>query len=131
MGIINNDAMMLNSGLNLPGLLLTFEPPNTMMPAPITMSYNVNPGGDKTYFANAILYIFASQTAKDQGLTPIETRSISIPVDPSTVYEVLYSSLKEEYPNCVVIDADNSASGAETSSQPSEPPVDTSSAPSS
>lgn len=100
MGIINHDKMPLKSGLDLPGCYLSFVPgPQSMISTAITMTCNTDMQGDRTYFANATLFIYADKDKKSAGNEPLETKQVSIPVDPGVVYAVLYDSLTKAYPN--------------------------------
>lgn len=118
MGIINHDSMALKSGLDLTGCYLSFVPgPHSMMSTAITMTCNTDMQGNRTYFANATLYIYADETKKSAGNEPLETQQVCIPVDSSGVYAILYDSLTKQYPNSSRSQA--SANG-DTSADPEE-----------
>ena len=99
MGIINLDQMTTKSGLDLKNCYLTFTPGTGTMPNPINMVCNRDADGKKIYYASATMYLYTSPAAKQQGFDPIETKQISIPVDPSGVFNILFDSLKKTFTN--------------------------------
>ncbi len=134
MGLINLDAIKLKSGLSLKDCYLSFNAGPTVMPSPITMSWNVSWTGEKQYYANATLYIYANQENKASGCEPLETKQLMIPIDSSGVFAILFASLKKEFPNNIDISEDvtealPSSDNAEDSAPPqsdSDPPQSTS-----
>ena len=126
MGLINFDSIDLKSGLQLKDCYLSFTPASNVMPAPITMSWNVSPTGSKQYFANAAMYVYAGRDKKAAGCDPVETKQLMIPIDATGVFAILYASLKTQFPNNrdvpddVTSDTQPTSSGVESGSGQSD-----------
>lgn len=129
MGIINLDTMVLKSGLQLKDCYLSFTSGPHSMPVPINFSWSTDENGLKQYFAYASLYVFASPEKKYAGHEPIESSTVSIPVDGNAVFSVLFASLKNQYPNFENIPGDEAdtsspSGGQNTAASGSEPTSD-------
>lgn len=102
MGFTNFDSMLLTNGMSLCNCYISMTPgvlqfPNT--PPPLIFAWSNDSNGNKAFTATGSMYIYASQSNKDAGCSPLQMSSISLPGDglAQGVFGVFYSNLQGIY----------------------------------
>lgn len=90
MGIIVNDLLELDTGLQLSNTYMTFGE------SPISMKKMPN-SGNVFYEVSAAVSTYFSQDAMQNGARPLDVQLFKFNLDPAQVYGICYDNLKKTY----------------------------------